>query len=531
MRTQNRISLLLTLLLLPFLAAGCPGCQDMDPVDWFEIKDMGDYEFDGAPELEAPDRLLFLNLAEGETATRSAELRNVGRTGLELEDFIVEGPFELSFPEYLDAPPSRLSPGQTLLAQVSYTAIDDEPRQGVLRILTNDPEKEIHEIALLANVDLPCVTVEPAARLRFGDVVRGERSERFVRVTNCSETRDAVIDLVEFNDDDAFRLVDANDRAGEPRVIAPGAVALIPMEFRPQSIRAFTGSITVLSEDELQPEVTIRLEGTGVAPHCPTAVITAQSEEGNAIANPTGTLIGFPLETVTMDGSQSFANGGATIAEYEWSLVQRPADTAVTLDQSGDVINNSLYLELAGVYEIELHVYDSEGTRSCAPARLTVEAVSGDGLHVQLVWDTPNDPDRFNNSGTDLDLHLRHQNGNWNTVPWDCHWLNRNPVWGDPNDDDSNPTLDIDHVNGWGPENINLKAPQNNITYGVGVFYYSDHGYGGSYATVRVYIDGILQLERQNRWMTNHQFWHVANITWPDTTFTIFDTIYANFPN
>ncbi len=526
-------SLLLAALLgfLTVSLSGCPGCDHTEPVDWFEPRDMGSYVFDGAPELEAPDRLLFLGLVEGETATRTAEIRNVGRTGLELKDFLVEGPFDLHFPEYLDAPPSRLSPGQTLLAQVSYTAFDEEPRMGTLTVISDDPENEAHEIALLANVELPCLTVEPSNRLRFGSVVRGERAERTLRLTNCSEVVVAEVALVDFEDDGGFRLLDDGDRAGVTRVIQPGQSAVVPIEFHPQEVRPYRGSITVLSEDEVSPEVVVELEGDGAPPHCPTAVITASSLEGNAIANPLGTLQGEPLEIISLDGSQSFAHGGASIAEYEWALVGRPADTVVDLGEDGDVIWNSLYLELAGIYEIELHVYDTEGTRSCEPARLTVEAVSGDGLHIQLVWDTPNDPNRHNNSGTDLDLHFRHENGQWNASPWDCYWMNMNPNWGDENNDDMNPSLDIDHIHGWGPENINLKIPENGVTYGIGVYYFSDHGYGGSYATVRVFIDGVLQLEHQNRWMTNWQFWHVANITWPDTMFTIYDQITQGFPN
>src|SRR6266511_39406 len=41
-------------------------------------------------------------------------------------------------------------------------------------------------------------------------------------------------------------------------------------------------------------------------------------------------------------------------------------------------------------------------------------------LRVELVWDTE----------ADLDLHLLHPNGDWNTSPWDCYWANRSPNWG-----------------------------------------------------------------------------------------------------
>lgn len=521
----------LALILLMVPLAGCPGCADPmeNEEEFFFPRDMFPYEFDGEPTLQAPDRMLFLEMEVGERRTRFGEIRNEGRATLELLDFIVEGPFELEFPEFADSPPSRLSPRESVTFQVTYEAFDEDPRQGSLTIFSNDPKNETHEVALLANVDLPCLLVEPTSLLRFGSQVRGASSQRNIRLINCSETQPVDVEFADFITDEAFSFVELQDQNGEPRVLPPGTSQVVPIGFAPQAVRSFEGALTVRSADPINPEVQLVLRGDGASPDCPEAVISASSMQANAVAAPQATLQGEPLEVVTFNASMSQAYGGNTIADYEWSLVMRPSDTIVELEQSQGV-SNSLYLELAGSYEVELHVWDSEGIRSCEPARMAVESVSGDGLHIQLVWDTPNDPSRTNNIGADLDLHLRHQNGVWNTDPLNCYWLNMNPNWGDPNNNDMNPSLDIDKIDGWGPENINLKIPEDGRYYSIGVYYFSDHGFGASYGTTRIFIDGILELEIQNRRITSQQFWHVADVAWPSREITIYDSITQGFP-
>lgn len=529
-RRKRNLWALFLFLGLGLVLTGCPPDSSLKEREFFSPHDMHPFEFEAEPELEAPDRLLFLDVEVGELNVQQAEIRNIGRVGLLLNDFVIEGPFELDFPEYLDSPPSRLSPGEALIIEVSYTAVDEDPREGMLTIFSNDPDRPEHEIALLANVELPCLTINPAERLRFGSLLSGEVATRPITLTNCSDTSAVHVHIEDFVSDSGFRLGDADDRAGQVRTLAPGTTQLVPVEFRPQEIREFLGELTFISNDLLEPEVTVELTGTGSPPACPEAVIVGTSMDDQAIAAPFGNLEGNPLETVSFNGAQSVAHGGGSIVEYEWSLVSRPADTIVQMSHSQSLPNNELYLELSGTYEVELHVVDNEGTRSCEPARMTVEAISGDAIHLQLVWDTPNDPSRTNNSGADMDLHFLHPNGDWNTSPWDCHWLNMNPNWGNPNNSDMNPRLDIDKITGWGPENINLLVPEPGVTYSVGVYYFSDHGYGPSYATVRIFIHGQLQLELKRRYMTNHQFWHVADISWPSQVITIQDSIMSGFP-
>jgi hypothetical protein len=191
-----------------------------------------------------------------------------------------------------------------------------------------------------------------------------------------------------------------------------------------------------------------------------------------------------------------------------------------------------LFLDIAGTYEIELKVYDEEGAASCGdPAIVTINAVPDDEVHVQLVWDTPADPDQTDSIGTDLDLHYLHPQGLWDQEPWDVFWRNPNPDWGVSGDTTDDPSLDIDDTDGAGPENVNHSGLES-LIYQTGVYYYSDRGMGASYATVRIYIRGVLELELENKYMpSTGSFWRVGFVEWPSATVQSTSRIYNGFPN
>ena len=64
-------------------------------------------------------------------------------------------------------------------------------------------------------------------------------------------------------------------------------------------------------------------------------------------------------------------------------------------------------------------------------------------------------------------------------------------------------------------ENLNLCVPEQ-ATYLIGVHYWSAHGYGPAYATVRIYIYGQLVYEQTDVELLEFDMWEVATIDWPD---------------
>ena len=233
--------------------------------------------------------------------------------------------------------------------------------------------------------------------------------------------------------------------------------------------------------------------------------------------------------------------------EYHWTVVDRPdGSVSVPLESFNDdrrpadggpadditTPRAKFFVDLAGRYTIELRVVDELGTSSCPPqavATVQIESVPDKDLHIQLVWSTPADPDETDSSGTDVDLHLRHERAadGWGPAAgkWDCYFENKTPDWGEQGNVVDNPTLDIDDRNGAGPENINLSDPEIGVTYNVGVIYFRPNtGFGiegmeladyPAFATIRLYAQGELLSEFVNKKLTEpYQLWDVVNVRW-----------------
>jgi len=258
---------------------------------------------------------------------------------------------------------------------------------------------------------------------------------------------------------------------------------------------------------------------------CPVPVITAL--EGSEV---------MPQTVLHLDGSNSYGNG--PISQYTWS-VQAPSGSASVFLPSSAAPHPSFEVNISGTYVFTLEVRDSQfpQAQGCPPAQFMVNVISPEAIHVELIWHTPGDPDQTDTgpeAGADLDLHFAHPFAN-STVdvdedglnePWfhsfyDCFWFNGNPNWGnfDPLFDDD-PGLDRDDTDGAGPENMNLNIPEDGATYSVGVHYWNDHGWGPSYASVRIYLDGALAAKYEHVLLEPHDLWEVATIEWPSGLIT-----------
>ena len=60
---------------------------------------------------------------------------------------------------------------------------------------------------------------------------------------------------------------------------------------------------------------------------------------------------------------------------------------------------------------------------------------------------------------TDIDLHLVRPGGTpFDVSGDDCYYANKNPDWNILNDNTDDPFLDVDDIDGNGPEEINLQS-------------------------------------------------------------------------
>lgn len=530
--TVQRWARMAALLIASATIGGCSSCveETEKTVDFFQPHEYGEWEYRGEPDIDGPERVIFGDVLEGETVSQEVEVSNVGRNLLKLGEWAVEGRFRLSFPRYDGRPPVELAPGESIFSTITYTARDTERAEGVLQVESNDPDERNFEISLFANADFPCLELEPADEVDFGLSELEETSRRFIIAKSCAQRSVTTFRVTAIEGADEFSLLDEQFRS---RVtLEPGAQMRIPVGFRPETPGDYLAGVFIESDDDLEPNRVVDLQGRGRPYECPEAVILAHHpERGEAIADPSGELQVVPLDDIELDGSLSRDPEGLGIARTEWRLVERPPDSTTGLGNTNGE-QSSIWMQLSGTYVVELDVWNELGVKSCEPARMTFKSISDEDIHIQLVWNTPGDPNQTDESGSDVDLHLLHPdaNFNWNLPPWDCFWQNMEPDWGSANVATDNPSLDIDDTDGAGPENINLDNPEVETTYNVGAYYFSDHNYGRSLVTVRVYIGGQLAYEAERKPMDNQEFWHVADIEWPSGNVIEVDRLYQSFP-
>ena len=247
------------------------------------------------------------------------------------------------------------------------------------------------------------------------------------------------------------------------------------------------------------------------APDQPVAVITSA-------ASGYGTL-----ENATLDGSGSYDpdnSASDAIVEYRWALTTAPAGSSSALVGASSSVN--LFVDVAGTYTITLVVVDQDGLES-DPAEFTLEGIPFDDIHVELSWDI---------DVSDVDLHLVAEGGSLFHQTLDCYFGNcmTGLEWGVAGPA-GNPTLDLDDVQGYGPENVNIEAPTDGTTYKVSVHYWSDDGLGSTTATIRIYLSGQLQFEAAQSLNATGRTWDVATIAWPSGTVTALGQLYNCDPN
>lgn len=279
-------------------------------------------------------------------------------------------------------------------------------------------------------------------------------------------------------------------------------------------------------DDQIRSRVRVPLKVEGA--HTPTAVARIHSVNGDTEFDPRQIE---PLDDVLLTAEDSQPSSrNLRLTEYRWEIINQPSGSHGYLDDTSSMtprfmFNNSgrdvAGVDIAGFWEVRLTVVDSRGASSVNEAVVSFNAIPTEAIHVQLVWDHPN---------SDVDLHLLRDMGNGSYDPFsddDCYFGNCKVQSGDlewfPSDEAANPTLDVDDLNGYGPENINIKVPRPG-TYKVAVHYWSDHGEGDTVAVIRLFLFGNLHSEYIAQ-ITSSDWWEVATIDWPSRTVTVIDTI------
>jgi hypothetical protein len=444
------------------------------------------------------------------------------------------------------SPPIVIASGEARVIIARYAPQLSGADLGDIVLTTNDPNSPNLSVPLRANGASPCIQVTPES-LDFGAglLVSGPDAEtpnlRPIIIQSCGGST-LEISRIEF-EGAVFNFTEEITPHDEETLIAIPASnvedATLPelvldVGFWPTEEMNYGGRMLIYSNTSVEP-TPVDLFGRGVANACPIPSTTIELYD---VA---------PLEIITLDGTPSTDPGGE-VERWEWTVVDRPSGSVSQVIESFENISDPtlggpednlqtpqavFFVDLAGRYEIDLVVYDNLDQASCAPtatARVVIEAIPEKDLHIQLVWSTPNDPDETDTDGTDIDLHLKHQNAQdrWGegANDWDCFFYNKSPDWGTIGEFLDNPSLDIDDTNGAGPENINLDRPEVGVNYEIGALYYRSESVFGdpdrdpriehpSYVTTRVFARGDLIGEFIDQELIQRgQLWHIATVEW-----------------
>ena len=225
----------------------------------------------------------------------------------------------------------------------------------------------------------------------------------------------------------------------------------------------------------------------------------------------------------------SYAQAGRTIEAWEWT-VTKPAGSQDLFQPNPSFSSPSFTFSGPGDYLISLEVVDSQGKKSCEPRECLFTAEKPVGCIVELTWSTPADSDPTNqcgaglDCGSDMDLHVVHPNASGPDIDmdgkpdgffdtkYDCFWFNPFPVWNEESGAGplDQPQFTLDDSDGAGPEIFQYDFPEPDKCYRVGVHYWDDHGFGASYPTIKMFIDGDLVYDKTATKMVNLDMWEVG---------------------
>jgi len=370
------------------------------------------------------------------------------------------------------------------------------------------------------NLGQPDLEISPP-QCAFGDVGVGATAFCDLSVANRGQL-DLIIDEVGFEGGTDLDVFQPASVLPVPVYLPSQAGVTVSIACTPAGATDFTGTLYFNTNDPDTAHAQVPLTCTGAA--VPTAVARVLSVNGETVTGEVPQVM--PLDDVVLTGADSqVGTPGRTIVAYSWVLQSKPTESTVVLTSPTAVetafsFNSSgadrRGLDVAGTYVVRLTVTDSESLQSTNDARVTLNAVPGEDLHVQVTWD---------HGDADIDLHLVRNNG-FPYTDEDCYYANCKGANGlDWGGGGGNPHLDVDDIDGFGPENINIAQP-NNGTYQVAVHYYAPHsGTVEVGINVKIFVRGGLRGEYTRQLTACNQYWAVADVEWPSSFVNPVNTI------
>jgi hypothetical protein len=447
----------------------------------------------------------------------SFAIKNPTQVTLNIESITLEGAPSFTFEGEL---PAFVSDPAGEVVTVKYTPIVEAQETAKVIIksdgknLVDGQDVIIDLVATGKELGAPTIVVDPA-QCDFGEVGVGATGTCSLSIRNDGNMELSVTAIDFSADTPSPAVFGAQGVFPVPTFIQPGTAQSVSFYGTPNAPSPITGTLIISSNDPARPTVDVPFLIQGA--QAPTAVGRVKSING--VANSAAAPSIEPLDNVVISGDQSVdANGvAANIVSWQWELVSKPVESSVTLSSPNAVDTGFRFssasgvvngLDVAGTFEVSLTVTDVNGAQSTNNAVVVLNSVPTEGLHIQLTWSA---------DVNDIDLHL----GRGNTPDWcstdDCYYANctpgdsfNSPDWdGGGYGGEGDPTLDIDDLSGFGPENTNIgTAPNGSYVVGVHAFSLS----AATDVTVKIFVGGALEAEFQGHLDDDDDFWEVARV-------------------
>ena len=444
----------------------------------------------------APESLDFGGVIVAYDDTQSLQLVNAGRAPLVIESLSIEDNGDSVFV----LPFSSLEMDRDSVEAVDIRFVPETYAlyQRDLVITSNDEDNPELRVPLLGEgIDgpVPDISID-LYTLDFGTVEPGEMATLWFVITNVGDGELIIEESLQSGSGNFTLLTDPHGQT----LANQGDQVTVIVNYEPTQDEGDSGGLVLSTNDPDEPQVDIVFLGNGGGDfQYPEAIVDCPDNVD-------------PPTTITLDGSDSFDPNGYTPLSYRWSLTEQPEGSTSELTESTSEYS-SLFIDLSGSWQVDLTVENSVGVPS-VPYRCEIEAIPSEIINVELTWNT---------GGSDLDLHLIQEGYDMNEKPGDCCWCNPNPSWGEAGTGDD-PTLALDNRLGFGPENIELEAPQDGDYYVKVHYYEDDSGAGTTTATVKIWLDGEKVSER-SMVLTENQVWDVGYIRWPEAVFAVQDDV------
>jgi hypothetical protein len=401
---------------------------------------------------------------------------------------------------------STIHPAMGVDFEVVFIPTSEGERTAQLVVNISDDEKVVLDLrGVGTRIHLPNIVAMPTS-VQFGTIEVGTQATATVELKNEGNAPGTIDRASLANGNTEFRLT-----TPLPLTIAEGGSQQIELVFAPTSEGVKNDRLTLELVEDV-PSVSIDLNGEGKIPLgeilCePSRVDFGPVERG---------LVASQSVTCTARGGAARLIGGHIEGATDQFFLPSPPNTNdLTADQSVTIDVEFRPDGLPASHSGEL-VVDFTGGNGSGSARVTLigEVIPPPptltAISVVLSWNTNN---------TDIDLHMTQPSNRPNAMDamfdqsYDCYYANRTPDWGAPGTTTDDPFLDVDDVDGFGPENINLQqtAPG---TYDVFVHYFNDPQLGTSNPTVEIHLDGQLAGTFNHPGLQCNEVWHVGTINW-----------------